>query len=52
MVTMLEECITEEQHSVLHFLWAKEHNAKDIDKEILRITEFFGLLSFVQYSKN
>jgi hypothetical protein len=37
MVTMLEECSTIEQHSVLHFLWAKGLNAKDIHKEMFPI---------------
>jgi hypothetical protein len=30
---VLEECITEEKKSVVRFLWAKEHNEKDILKE-------------------
>jgi hypothetical protein len=34
MATVLEECITEEQHSVVRFLWAKGPIAKDIHKEI------------------
>jgi hypothetical protein len=34
---VLEEHITEEQHSVVHFLWAKELNAKDIYKEIFPV---------------
>jgi hypothetical protein len=37
MATMLEECGTEEQHSVLHFLWAEELNAKNIPKEIFPV---------------
>jgi hypothetical protein len=32
MVTVLEECITEEQRSVAYFLWAKGLNANDIHK--------------------
>jgi hypothetical protein len=32
-----EECNTEEQRSVVHFLWAKRLNAKDIHKEILPV---------------
>jgi hypothetical protein len=32
MATELEECIPEEQRSVVHFLWAKGLNAKDIHK--------------------
>jgi hypothetical protein len=34
MRTVLEECTNEEQHSVVHFLWAKGLNAKDIHKEM------------------
>jgi hypothetical protein len=37
MATMLKECITEEQHSVVHFLWAKGLNAKDIHKEMFSV---------------
>jgi hypothetical protein len=33
MATVLQECNTEEQRSVLRFLWAKGLNAKDIQKE-------------------
>jgi hypothetical protein len=33
MVTVLGVCTTEEHNSVVHFLWAKELNAKDIHKE-------------------
>jgi hypothetical protein len=32
MATVLEECITEEQRSVVLFLCAKELSAKDIHK--------------------
>jgi hypothetical protein len=34
MVTALEEYFTEEQRSVVRFLWAKELNAKDLHKEM------------------
>jgi hypothetical protein len=34
MVTVLEECPTEEQRSVVRFLWAKGLNSKDIHKEM------------------
>jgi hypothetical protein len=34
MVTVIEENTTEQQHSVVCFLWAKGLNAKDIHKEI------------------
>jgi hypothetical protein len=34
MATVLEECSTEEQSSVVQFLWAKEPNAKDIHTEM------------------
>jgi hypothetical protein len=30
MATVLEECTFEEQRSVVHLLWAKGLNAKDI----------------------
>jgi hypothetical protein len=32
MATMLEECATGKQRSVMRFLWAKELNAEDIHK--------------------
>jgi hypothetical protein len=32
MATMLEKYTTEKQSSVLRFLWAKGHSAKDIHK--------------------
>jgi hypothetical protein len=34
MATVLEEYTTEEQHSVVRLLWAKELIAKDIHKNI------------------
>jgi hypothetical protein len=34
MVTMLEECSTEGQRSVVRYLWAKGLNEKDIHKEM------------------
>jgi hypothetical protein len=37
MMTELEECNTEEQRSVVRFLWAKGLNAKDIHKEIVPV---------------
>jgi hypothetical protein len=39
MAIVLEECITEEQRSVVLFLWAKGLNATDIHKEML---PFYG----------
>jgi hypothetical protein len=33
MATLLKECITEKQRSVLRFLWAKRLYANDIHKE-------------------
>jgi hypothetical protein len=33
MATVLEECITEEQLSVMRFLWEEGLDAKDIHKE-------------------
>jgi hypothetical protein len=35
LATVLEKCTTEEQRSVVHFLWAKELSAMDIYKEML-----------------
>jgi hypothetical protein len=37
MVTVLEECSTEEQRSVVRFLWAKGLNAKHIHKEMFPV---------------
>jgi hypothetical protein len=37
MVTMLEECNTEEQRSAVHFLCAKGLNAKDIHREMFPV---------------
>jgi hypothetical protein len=37
MVTMLEECTTEKQRSVVRFLWAKTPYAKDIHKEMFPV---------------
>jgi hypothetical protein len=37
MVTVFEECITEEQRSVVHFLWTEELSAKDIHKEMFPV---------------
>jgi hypothetical protein len=37
MATVLEECIIEEQRSVVRFLWAKGLNAKDIHKEMFPV---------------
>jgi hypothetical protein len=37
MATMLEECNTEEQHSVVNFLWLKGLSAKDIYKEMFPV---------------
>jgi hypothetical protein len=34
---VLEECNTEEQRSVMRFLWAKELNSKGIHKEIFLV---------------
>jgi hypothetical protein len=34
MATVLEACTTEEQHSVVHFLWAKGLSARDIHKKM------------------
>jgi hypothetical protein len=37
MATVLEECNTKEQCSVVPFLWAKGLNAKDIQKEVFLV---------------
>jgi hypothetical protein len=37
MATVLEGCITEEQLSVVRFLWAQGLNAKDIHKEMFPV---------------
>jgi hypothetical protein len=37
MATMLEGCIIKEQHSVMHFFWAKGVSAKDIQKEMFPV---------------
>jgi hypothetical protein len=37
MAAVLKECITEEQRSVVLFLWKKGHNEKDIHKEIFPV---------------
>jgi hypothetical protein len=39
MATVLEEYTTEEQLSVVHFLWAKGPNAKDIHEEMFPVYE-------------
>jgi ribulose 1,5-bisphosphate synthetase/thiazole synthase len=37
MATVLEECTTEKERSVVHFLWAKGLNANDIHKEMFPV---------------
>jgi hypothetical protein len=37
MATVLEEYTNEEQHSVVHFLLAKNLNAKDMHEEMLPV---------------
>jgi hypothetical protein len=37
MATVLEECITEEQTSVVRFLWAKGLSAKDIHMQMFPV---------------
>jgi hypothetical protein len=37
METMLEKCANEKLHSVVHFLWAKGLNAKDIHTEMFPV---------------
>jgi hypothetical protein len=37
MATTLEECTIEEQHSVVHLLWATGLNTKNIHKEMFPV---------------
>jgi hypothetical protein len=37
MATMLEDCVTEEQRSIVLLLWAKVFNAKDIHEEMFHV---------------
>jgi hypothetical protein len=37
MATMLEGYTTEEQRSIMRFLWVRGHNAKDIHKEMFPV---------------
>jgi hypothetical protein len=37
MATVVDEYSTEEQSSLMRFLWAKERNAKDIHKKIFPV---------------
>jgi hypothetical protein len=37
MVALLQDCATEEQRSVVLFLWAKGLSAKDIHKEMFPV---------------
>jgi hypothetical protein len=37
MTTVLKECTSEEERSVVRFLWAKGPNAKDIHKEMFPV---------------
>jgi hypothetical protein len=37
MATALEECTTEEQRSVMRFLWEQLFSAKDIHKEMFPV---------------
>jgi hypothetical protein len=37
MATVIEKCTTEEQFSVLRFLWVKGPNARDIHKEMFPV---------------
>jgi hypothetical protein len=37
MATVIEECITEEQRSVMRFLWEKGLSAKDVHKEMFPV---------------
>jgi hypothetical protein len=50
MATMLVECITEEQRSVVHFLWPMGLNAKDIHKEMFPVYGGKLLLCKVVYN--
>jgi hypothetical protein len=37
MATVIEECTTEKQRSVVRYLWTKALNAKDIHKEMFSV---------------
>jgi hypothetical protein len=43
-VNVLEKCPTEEQHSVVRFLWTKGLSAKDVHKEMFPIYDAKHLL--------
>jgi hypothetical protein len=48
----LTECITEEQRSVVRFLWAKGLNAKDIHKEMFPVGSVCRVKRFTTGSRN
>jgi hypothetical protein len=52
MVTVLEECITEEQRSVVFFLWAKGLSEKDIRKEMFPVGSVCLLKRFTTWPIN
>jgi hypothetical protein len=52
MVTVLEDCSTKEQHSLVHFLWAKGLTAKDIHKEMFMVGSVYHVKRFAARSKN
>jgi hypothetical protein len=54
MATVLEECTTEVQRSVVRFLWVKGFNAKDIHKEIVPVYsgKYFSRKAFTTKSIN
>jgi hypothetical protein len=52
MVTVLEDCTTEEQCSVVYFLWAKELNANDIHRELFTLGSACRVKRFTTGSRN
>jgi hypothetical protein len=50
METVLEECNTEDQRSVVRFLWAKGLNAKDIHKEMFPVYGEKGVFRVKQFT--
>jgi hypothetical protein len=54
MATMLDEYTTEKQSSLVRFLWTKELNTKDADKEMFSVYggKSLSRKMFTTWSKN
>jgi hypothetical protein len=54
MATVLEECTTKGQRSVVRFLWAKGLNAKDINKKyfLFMVGSVYWMKQFTTGSRN